>query len=82
MKRVKLGKQGFVIMTEEEYQLTRDIIHKLAVRLFMDQIDEKAWFGMEEVSKALGHDYIRRQTECTNELIEQWDSFVWKYPRK
>lgn len=82
MKRIGFEKKSLVVMTEEEYQDTRDLIHEMAVRLHMDQIEEKAWFGMEEVIEALGPDYIQRQTESTNKLIEQWDRFVRKYPRK
>lgn len=82
MKRIGFGKKSLVVMTEEEYQDTRDILHEMAVRLHMDQMEEKAWFGVEEVSEVLGPYYIQRQTERTNELIEQWDSFISKYPRK
>lgn len=82
MKRVKLGKKSLVVMTEEEYQDTRDLMREMAVRLHMDQMYERAWFGVEEVSEALGPDYIRRQTERTNKIIEQWYRFIRKHPRK
>ena len=82
MKRIGFGKKSLVVMTEEEYQDTRDLMHEMAVRLHMDQMEEQAWFGVEEVSEALGPYYIQRQTERTNKLIEQWDSLISKYPRQ
>lgn len=82
MKRIGFGKKSLVVMTEEEYQDTRDLIHDMSVRLHMDQMEEQAWFGVEEVSEALGPDYIQRQTERTNKLIERWGIFVRKHPRK
>lgn len=82
MKRIGFEKKSLVVMTEEEYQDTRDLLYEMSVRLHMDQLDENSWFGVKEVSEALGPEYIRRQTERTNGLIEQWDRFVRKYPRK
>mgnify|MGYP001488267000 CR=1 FL=1 len=82
MKRVKLGKKSLVVMTEEEYQATRDLLYDMAVRIYSDRIDERAWFSLKEVQDVLGQNYIERQTSNTNSIIERWTAFIEKYPRK